>query len=220
MRKRAILAAIGLLVLIVQLTSGDAQQPSSEASMSTDPEPSIVNVTTDASRAEQTARTEPPTDASRAEQTARTEPPTGSDPDAADSAKVTESGPKTKKTKTRTETRTEPKAEKETEPTHGALVIDSEPRGASVKVYDQKSNALVFQDKSPSTVNLPVGKYRVLIERSGYLSKDTIVVVKANRLANYVILLGRPKTKSSDKPTRKKPPRKRTRGDNNMAPSF
>jgi hypothetical protein len=138
----ALLVAIGLLVLILVLQSGDSQQSSSDALPPNDPVPSKVIVTMDAAPVARAT----PEDAGAAE---------------------------------------------------GTLNMDAEPSAATLQVFANASNVLVFEGQAPQSLRLPVGQYRVLTEHKGYFSNMTIVEVNAKSVVgNKVVLLARPKRKS------------------------
>lgn len=175
-----LLVAIGLLVLVLLLQSGDSQQPSSDALSSNDPAPPKTIVTMDAGTNDTVGRTALATKPEDAGTIA------GAPPEDAGTAE-------------------------------GTLNMEAEPGAATLQVFDNVSNELVFEGEAPKSLRIPVGQYRVLTEHKGYLSNMTIVEIRVDRaVSNKVVLLARSKTKSVNKPKQRSAPI----DDKMFAPSF
>jgi hypothetical protein len=71
----------------------------------------------------------------------------------------------------------------------GTLNMGARPAGATLQVIDERSNMSVYDGDSPMTIRLPVGHYRVLTEKRGYLSNTTIVEVTATQAVDNQVVL-------------------------------
>lgn len=62
-------------------------------------------------------------------------------------------------------------------PTHGKLIVESEPNEADVSITQLSNSNLDKVSKTPLEINLPAGSYEVRIEKEGYTSKTIIVTI-------------------------------------------
>jgi hypothetical protein len=71
----------------------------------------------------------------------------------------------------------------------GTLSVTTEPTGATVKIYDQSREVLLYTLTSPCTIALPIGTYRVNISKDDYDDHEENITIENDETASMNVTL-------------------------------
>jgi hypothetical protein len=71
----------------------------------------------------------------------------------------------------------------------GTLSVTSDPDGATVKIYDQSREVLLYTLTSPLSIELPVGTYRVNISKADYDDHEETISIENNETTEMNVTL-------------------------------